>query len=68
MSCLRCQFNRQRRQTMEKRQCVCYSCHEHATAPVSDDHWVNLVRAMIRDGRLVHVDTDESGRSVYRSS
>jgi hypothetical protein len=53
---------------MEKRQCVCYSCHGHATAPVSDDHWVNLVRAMIRDGRLVHVDMDESGRNVYRAS
>jgi hypothetical protein len=51
-----------------KKQCMCYACIEHHNAPTSEDPWVNLIRDMIRDGRLVHVDTDENGKNVYRAT
>jgi hypothetical protein len=50
-----------------KKPCMCYACLEHRNAPNSEDPWVNMVRDMIRDGRLVHVDTDEKGNNVYRA-
>jgi hypothetical protein len=51
-----------------KKQCVCYACTEHSSATPSEDPWVNIIRIMIRDGRLVHTDTDENGNNVYSFS
>jgi hypothetical protein len=51
-----------------RKPCVCYSCMEHIEAPQGDDTWVNLIRAMIRDGRLQHVGVDEKGKNLYRAT
>ena len=53
---------------MLQKKCVCYSCVEHHEAPRSNDPWVNLIRDMIRDGRLKHVGVAENGKNMYQAN
>ena len=53
---------------MIRKSCVCYSCTEHREAPRSNDPWVNLIRDMIRDGRLKHIGMDENGKNMYQAN
>ena len=53
---------------MIRKPCVCYSCTEHREAPRSNDPWVNLIRDMIRDGRLKHIGVAENGKNMYQAN
>jgi hypothetical protein len=68
MCCLESDKKNHHKQQMIRKPCVCYSCTEHREAPRSNDPWVNLIRDMIRDGRLKHIGMDENGKNMYQAN